>query len=271
MKRFYLLTFLFISIFSTSFSQKSLNDYSYIVISEQFEFQKEKDKYELNSFTKFLFNKHGFHAFFINEVPINASRCDGLLAEAEGAPGFIYTRVELVLYDCNGVEVYRSGKGTSKLKDYKKAYYQSMRGAFENIIDLDVHQKQIDNSLVKQETLILSSSTVSITKETINNTRPKNETSVVTKKTVLNIPSGKYTNYSFKNDTFLLRKTKKGYSFYKESKLDDEDLILMGKLVVNESKIDFTDINNTKKKIYFDASNNLIIEDNGSPLLYIKN
>ena len=270
MKRFYLLTFLFISIFSTSFSQKSLNDYGYVVVSEQFEFQKEKDKYELNSFTKFLFNKHGFHAFFINEVPINASRCDGLLAEAEGAPGFIYTRVELVLYDCNGVEVYRSGKGTSKLKDYKKAYYQSMRGAFETIMDLNVHQKQIDNGLVKQETLILSSSTVISTKGT-SNTGAKNESSVVTKKTVLNIPSGKYTNYSFKNDTFLLRKTKKGYSFYKESKLDDEDLILMGKLVINESKIDFTDINNTKKKIYFDASNNLIIDANGSSILYKKN
>ena len=40
-----------------------------MVISEQFEFQTEKDKYQLNSLTKFLFNKYGFHAFFNAEVP----------------------------------------------------------------------------------------------------------------------------------------------------------------------------------------------------------
>ena len=49
--------FLFMGIISKSFSQKSLSDYSYVIVSEQFEFQQEKDKYQLNSLTKFLFNK----------------------------------------------------------------------------------------------------------------------------------------------------------------------------------------------------------------------
>jgi len=93
MKRFYLIAFFYITITNLGFSQKSLSDYSYVVVSEQFEFQKEKDKYELNSFTKFLFNKHGFHAFFDREVPVNVNRCDGLWAEAEGGPGFVYKKI----------------------------------------------------------------------------------------------------------------------------------------------------------------------------------
>ena len=75
-----------------SYSQKSLNDYTYVVISEQFEFQNEKDKYQLNSLTKFLFNKYGFHAFFNAEVPVNVKRCDGLWVEAEGALRVLFSQ-----------------------------------------------------------------------------------------------------------------------------------------------------------------------------------
>ncbi len=56
MKNFYVLVFFFLFSIPTSFSQKTLSDYSYVVVSEQFSFQNEKDKYQLNSFTKFLFN-----------------------------------------------------------------------------------------------------------------------------------------------------------------------------------------------------------------------
>ena len=119
-----LVVFFCLSICFSSYSQKSLNDYAYVVISEQFEFQNQKDKYQLNSLTKFLFNKYGFHAFFNAEVPANVNRCDGLWVDAEGAPGFIITKIQLVLSDCNGNEVYRSKFGKSKIKDYKKAYYE---------------------------------------------------------------------------------------------------------------------------------------------------
>jgi len=153
MNKIYLILLLLICYIPTSFSQKTLSDYSYVIVSEQFSFQDEKDKYELNSLTKFLFNKHGFHAYFNNEVPNNVKRCDGLWAEAEGSPGFIYTKVELVLTDCNGKEVFRTAKGSSKVKDYKKAYYESMRKAFKSIESLRVNQKEIDDepSLIAEE------------------------------------------------------------------------------------------------------------------------
>ena len=49
---FFLVVFFCLGINLHSFSQKSLNDYSYVVISEQFEFQTEKDKY-LRLFAEF--------------------------------------------------------------------------------------------------------------------------------------------------------------------------------------------------------------------------
>ena len=120
MKKCCVLIVLFLSLSTQSFSQNSLSDYSYIIVSEQFEFQDEKDKYELNSLIKFLYNKYGFHAYFKDEVPDNVRRCDGLYADVEGKPGFLITKVELVIRDCDGTEVFRSLKGKVMLKITKK-------------------------------------------------------------------------------------------------------------------------------------------------------
>ena len=57
--------FLSVFFFFTSvmmFSQESINDYKYIIVPSQFEFQKSEDSYQLNSLTKFLFNKAGYIA-----------------------------------------------------------------------------------------------------------------------------------------------------------------------------------------------------------------
>ena len=144
MKIFQIIVVLFLCVTSKGFSQNSISDYSYIIVSDKFEFQDEKDKYQLNSLIKFLFNKHGFHAYFKDEIPNNVRRCDGLYADAEGKPGFIVTKVELVIRDCNGVEVFRSIQGKSNIKDYKKAYYEASREAFISVRDLYVNQKAIN-------------------------------------------------------------------------------------------------------------------------------
>ncbi len=137
----------------SSFSQTKLNNYSYVTVPEHFEFLKGKDKYQLNSLTKFLFNKYGFHAFFENELPQVISRCEGLKADVIKEGGFIYTKLAVVLTDCNGNEIYRSPQGKSKLKDYRQAYSQALRRAFENIERLEVKQKSLDNN--KDEEIIV--------------------------------------------------------------------------------------------------------------------
>jgi hypothetical protein len=252
--------FLFISVISKSFSQTSLSDYSYVVVSEQFEFQKDKDKYQLNSLTKFLFNKYGFHAYFDREVPLNVLRCDGLWAEAEGTPGFIYTKVQLVLRDCTGEEVFRTNYGNSKVKDYKNAYYESLREAFEDIIELNVNQKEI--KVVDIETTsdpqILSENTkqLAVVESTIE------------KSIKLNLPSNKYTSYSYMGKTFLLRKTAIGYTLYQELIDADDDLLLIGKVDVKGSEINFKNAKDKTVDAFFDEFDNLIIGSGNEKMRY---
>jgi hypothetical protein len=133
---------LLLCVTTKSFTQSNLNDYSFVAIPERFDFLTEKDQFQLNSLTKFLFDKHGFHAYFLSELP-NVRRCDGLWAEVEGTPGFIRAKIEVVLKDCNGVELFRTQEGKSKDKDFKKAYYESLRTAFKSIEGLNVQQKEL--------------------------------------------------------------------------------------------------------------------------------
>lgn len=256
-------------IISKSFSQKSLSDYSYVIVSEQFEFQQEKDKYQLNSLTKFLFNKYGFHAYFDREVPLNVFRCDGLWAEAEGTPGFIITKVQLVLRDCTGEVIYRTNYGKSKVKDYKKAYYESVRNAFDDIIALNVMQKEIegmDVTTTLDPQVILENTksspvikTVIATKNSINNEPLKKVEPTIEKTINLNLPLNKYTNYNHMGTVFLLRKTAVGYTLYQELIDTDDDLLLIGKITVKGSVINFKNEKDKTAEVLFDESNNLII------------
>jgi len=256
-------------IISKSFSQKSLSDYSYVIVSEQFEFQQEKDKYQLNSLTKFLFNKYGFHAYFDREVPLNVFRCDGLWAEAEGTPGFIITKVQLVLRDCTGEVIYRTNYGKSKVKDYKKAYYESVRNAFDDIIALNVMQKEIvgmDVTTTLDSQVFLENTksspvikTVTATTNSINNESLKKVEPTIEKTINLNLPLNKYTNYNHMGTVFLLRKTAVGYTLYQELIDTDDDLLLIGKITVKGSDINFKNEKDKILEVFFDESNNLII------------
>ena len=261
--------FLFMGIISKSFSQKSLSDYSYVIVSEQFEFQQEKDKYQLNSLTKFLFNKYGFHAYFDREVPLNVFRCDGLWAEAEGTPGFIITKVQLVLRDCTGEVIYRTNYGKSKVKDYKKAYYESVRNAFNDIIKLNVNQKDIevvdidittDSQNSTDNTKNLSVVETSIIATNSIKGKPLKKVEPTIEKTItLNLPLNKYTNYNYMGTVFLLRKTAIGYTLYQELIDADDDLLLIGKITVKGSDINFKNEKDKTVEVFFDESNNLII------------
>tara|TARA_R110000787_G_scaffold279936_1_gene390345 strand:- start:12973 stop:13821 length:849 start_codon:yes stop_codon:yes gene_type:complete len=278
MNKLVVVIFLFIGVISKSFSQKSLSDYSYVVVSEQFEFQKDKDKYQLNSLTKFLFNKYGFHAYFDREVPLNVLRCDGLWAEAEGTPGFIYTKVQLVLRDCTGEEVFRTNYGNSKVKDYKKAYYESVREAFEDIIKLNVSQKEIvivdieiasDSQILPDNTKNITVVETSIVATNSIKIEPLKKVEPTIEKTIkLNLPSNKYTNYSYMGKTFLLRKTAIGYSLYQELIDADDDLLLIGKVYVKGSEINFKNEKDKTVDAFFDEFNNLIIGNENEKMRY---
>ena len=136
----YLLLLLFVFAFTTNTqAQKVPSDFEYVVVPDQFSFLFEKDQFQLCSLTKFLFNKHGFNAYFATELP-NVDRCSGLYADVIRDNGFVWTKLYVELRDCKGNLIFRSIEGRSKLKEYGKAYNEALRVCFESIAALEVDQ-----------------------------------------------------------------------------------------------------------------------------------
>jgi hypothetical protein len=138
MKKIFSFFLLFAAV--TVFAQQSINNYKYVVVPEIYDFQTKKDEYSLNTFTKMLFEKYGFQAYFPNvqfPAELALDRCRGLYADVVKEGGFVNTDLTIVLKDCNGNEVYRSAAGRSKEKDKKLAYQQAFREAAASLEGMD--------------------------------------------------------------------------------------------------------------------------------------
>lgn len=134
MNRFLLIITLVVLNHFSGFSQERINDYKYVIIPIQYEFQKSEDQYQLNSLTKFLFNKYGFTAYMENENLPNdylSNRCLGLIADVKKVKGgFLNTKIQIDLLDCKDQVIASSVIGKSKEKVYEKAYNIAIREAF---------------------------------------------------------------------------------------------------------------------------------------------
>lgn len=150
-KALYIFSFLMIVHFS-SIAQSSVNDYKYIVIPAQFEFLKERDQYQINSLTKFLFNKYGYTAYMQDEdLPedLRNNRCLGLLADVIKENGFLKTKLRIDLKDCGGHVVQSSKVGETREKDFSKAYNLALRDAFETFQHMDYAYQPNESILSK--------------------------------------------------------------------------------------------------------------------------
>ena len=124
----------------TIWSQSSINDYKYVIIPTQYEFLKEKDQYQINSLTKFLFNKYGYEAYMQDEnlpVDLQNNRCLGLLADVVKDGGLFKTKLKIDLKDCNGNIIVSSQTGETREKEYSKAYNLALRDAFTTFQAMD--------------------------------------------------------------------------------------------------------------------------------------
>jgi len=136
MKSKYIALLLAVFMSVTMFSQTNLNNYKYVIVPNKFDFLKEKDQYQLNSLTKFLFQKYGFEALMEGEKypeDLIRNRCLALKSNLIKDSGMFKTKLGLELKDCNDAVVYTSEYGESREKDYQKAYTEALRNAFNSI------------------------------------------------------------------------------------------------------------------------------------------
>ena len=258
MSKYLIVLFFFLSIVPKSFSQSNMSDYSFVLVPERFNFLNEVDKYQLNSIAEFLFNKHGFHAFKSNKAP-NTKRCDGLYAEVINISAMLKTKLVLILRDCNGFEVYRSPEGVTRLKEFKQAHQDALRKAFAYFEGMGVKQKEIEY----------------FDDEASDATNQKITEGGVTVITIvgamsMNLPKARFSSYNKGDETYMLRKTSKGYTLFKESATAEDGLLLVGKIAVSEgdTELSFIDADDAVFKASFDASENLVIQKDGSSVIY---
>lgn len=271
----FLATFiLFFCLISEGISQKTLSDYSFVIVPEKFDFVNEKDKYQLNSLTKFLFNKHGFNAYFDSDRP-NMKRCDGLYAEVIGKPAIIRTKVTVVLRDCYGDEVYRSEVGKSKLKAYNKTYTAALRQAFLSIGDLGVQQNDPEifgdsEDLDNRDTSPGMDESQSLTDTNPVNSEENTTTTIVEEvvdKTSV-VEAVTRTMYSHGGLNFGLLPTKAGYKLVEKTESGET---LKGRLLLKkDNSLEFIDPAGNKFPAHFDSEENLIILTSFQRLEFIK-
>lgn len=136
------ITFLFVLFitFKVSFSQTDLDHYKYVIIPTTYDFCTEPDQYQLNSLTKFLFEKQGFIALMNDEPLPNDlinNGCLALWADVLNESSIFVTKFRVELKNCQKQVVYTSGVGQSREKKYKVAYNLSLREAFESFDTLN--------------------------------------------------------------------------------------------------------------------------------------
>ncbi|HPW98578.1 MAG TPA: hypothetical protein PK218_08460 [Flavobacterium sp.] len=152
------------------FSQ-NINDYKFVIVPTKFDFLKEDNSFNLNTSTKLLLEKYGFEVFMNNqELPteIANNRCKTLTASLAKDNSMFQTKIKLVLKDCQDRIVYETAFGTSREKDYNKAYNQAFREAAKSFETLNYKyngEKQIAVEKIEENQEVKSVEPYSLSSE----------------------------------------------------------------------------------------------------------
>ncbi|PNW29305.1 hypothetical protein [Formosa algae] len=144
MKKIFLV--LFISVCFSSIAQTNLNAYKYVIVPETFDFLKKPNLYQMNALTQFLLEKEGFVAIMENEVmpaDLEANGCLALRVDVLNESSLFTTKLKVLLRDCKSAIVFESDYGTTKEKDYKKAYQLALRNAFKSFEDVNYEYQAV--------------------------------------------------------------------------------------------------------------------------------
>lgn len=248
MKKSIWIVVLALIISSTANAQQKLSNYYYVLVPQQFEFLKGKDQYQLNTLTRVLFNKAGFNALYQEELQ-DLPRCEGLIADVVSNSNMFYTRLRVVLTDCNNNIIFQSAEGVTKEKEYKKAYHEALRKAFQSIEMLQVKQKNLEE-LRNKPVLItqIPSTNTTISTKIVTETKVKNPIIEVSE-----------TRYSFQEVIYSLKKSASNFFLYRQASNNTFEEV--GVLTPTSREGIYFFVSNGKSTLAnFDTNGNLIID-----------
>ena len=157
--KFSKILFIFTVLFSISLSaQDQLNNFKYIVVPNQFKFQKEPGQYRVNGLTKFLLEKQNFTVLFEEDtLPEDAiqNNCLVLKTTAIDDSSMFKTKIKFQFKDCQGKVVYTTEEGESREKKYIVAYNEAVRQAFSSLSNF-THNYEVKETENEVEEVIVT-------------------------------------------------------------------------------------------------------------------
>lgn len=157
--KFSKILFIFTVLFSTALSaQDQLNNYKYIVVPNQFKFQKEPGQYRVNGLAKFLLEKQNFTVLLEGDtLPEDAiqNNCLVLKTTAIDDSSMFKTKIKFQFKDCQGKVVYTTEEGESREKKYIVAYNEAVRQAFSSLSNF-THKYEVKETENEVEEVIVT-------------------------------------------------------------------------------------------------------------------
>ena len=124
MKNFSILALVFLSI--NSFAQQNKT----IIISNKYEFQKEKNTYNINNMLKAILVSNNYQVFFEDEVlptEIAQNRCNALTGVLLDISNLFVTKLKFQILDCNNNLLFETEEVRTKEKDIQNAYIETIK------------------------------------------------------------------------------------------------------------------------------------------------
>lgn len=162
----YLVLFLMISFVGVA---QNLNEYKYAILPSKFSFSKEENAHNLNVLTKMYLQKYGFETYYNNEEAPDEfiqSNCNKIFVDVAESSNIFITKLKVTIKDCKGTILATSDIGTSKEKEYRVAYNEALRMAFDNFTELKSHQYQPNIKKVELSNEIVSEAVKGSSQET---------------------------------------------------------------------------------------------------------
>ncbi len=261
--------FLFIT---NGYSQKKINDYKYVIVPASYGFLNKTDEYQLNSLSKFLFNKYGFKTFMRGEdfpEELKKNGCLGLTANVKKNSGLFMTKLSITLKDCNGSILFSSSEGTSREKEYKRAYHEALRKAFKGVEKLNYRYNGSKDNTSREEVFVkqedskqeVSSEKSVVKPEGISLTNPPNNDTSSQKKSIELLEKKKPTqaiSYVFNDVAFVFEKRDFGFELFQNK---EGESISIGKVFKSANGTNYiVKAGDYSGNGYFDAYGNFVLE-----------
>ncbi len=186
------LAFIFLCAIST-FAQKSLNDYKYVIVPIKYEFQKSEYSYRINSLTKFLFEKEGFIVIMSDDkypLDYSTNHCLALTANLVNKSNMLTTKLYYDLVDCNNNIIYSTNLAKTKEKDFERAYNIAIRKTFEGIIaqNYKYEPKEVTPEVVA-EVAVATTPKIDVQSTTMADSKVENNNAIKTEDVVVSTAS----------------------------------------------------------------------------------